>query len=138
MLTAIEMNFEGLEIQKWKENGAFFVLFADDSKTSVTVYAKRLQSAPKRTFWVLSKNWVVDRFWSYRLWDIEGKSIKKLESQQKIMKLSSRVELNKIFQMHVNILSKLWLIFCWHQRKTQKMSHYWHLNDHNLDSKHDN
>ena len=32
-------------------------------------------------------------------------------------------ELNRIyqiFQMHLNILSKLWLICCWHQQKIQK------------------
>ena len=29
-------------------------------------------------------------------------------------------KLNKIFLMHVNILSKLWLIFCCHQQKIQK------------------
>ena len=46
--------------------------------------------------------------------------------------------LNKIFQMHVNIFSKLLLIFCWHQQKIQKMSYFWHFNDHNLGSKHDN
>ena len=47
-------------------------------------------------------------------------------------------ELNKIFQMHVNVLSKLWLIFCWHQQKIQKMSQFWHIIDHNLGSKLDN
>ena len=47
-------------------------------------------------------------------------------------------ELNKLYQMHVNILSKLWLIFCWHQQKIQKMSHFLLFNDHNLESKHDN
>ena len=35
-------------------------------------------------------------------------------------------------------MSKLWLIFCWHQPKIQKMIHFWHFNDHNLGSKHDN
>ena len=34
------------------------------------------------------------------------------------------------------IFSKLWLIFCWHQQKLQKMSHFWHFNDHNCRSKH--
>ena len=29
-------------------------------------------------------------------------------------------ELNKIFQMHINILSKLWLSFFWHKQKIQK------------------
>ena len=33
-------------------------------------------------------------------------------------------ELDKIFQMHLNILPKLWLIFCCHQQKIQKMIHF--------------
>ena len=40
--------------------------------------------------------------------------------------------------MHVNNLSILWLIFCWHQEKKQKMSHLWHFNDHNSRCKRDN
>ena len=46
-------------------------------------------------------------------------------------------ELNKISQLHWNILLKLWLIFYCHEQKIQKMSHFWHLNDHNSRSKHD-
>ena len=34
MLTGMELNFESLEIQKWKP---FFLFFTDDSKTLVTV-----------------------------------------------------------------------------------------------------
>ena len=37
MLTGKELNFEGLEMQKMKKNGSFFVFFADDSETLVTV-----------------------------------------------------------------------------------------------------
>ena len=33
-------------------------------------------------------------------------------------------EIDKIFQMHLNILPKLWLIFCCHQQKIQKMIHF--------------
>ena len=125
MLTDMELNFEGLEIQQWKKMA-------------------------QRSFWVLSGNGLDHRFWSYRLWDIESRNIKKLLSQQKIMELcnfkgwclasgsseSSNPQyflkkLNKIFQMHVNILSKLWLIFYWHQQKIQKLSHFWRFNDHN-------
>ena len=40
--------------------------------------------------------------------------------------------------MHLNISLKLWLIFCCHQQKIVKMSHLWHFNDHNSESKHDN
>ena len=44
-------------------------------------------------------------------------------------------ELNKIFQMHLNILSKLGLIFCCHQQKIQKIRLF---NDNNFEKKHDN
>ena len=39
MLTDMELNFEGLEIQKWKKKkkGIFFAFFADDSKALATV-----------------------------------------------------------------------------------------------------
>ena len=47
-------------------------------------------------------------------------------------------ELNKIFLTHLHILPKLWLIFCCHRQKIQKMSHFWHFNDHNWGSKLDN
>ena len=47
-------------------------------------------------------------------------------------------ELNKISQAHLNMLLKLWLIFCCHQQKMQKISHFWRCNDHNSGgSKHD-
>ena len=46
-------------------------------------------------------------------------------------------ELNKIFQMHVNILQKLWLIFCCYFQKIQQMSNSWHSNNYNSRSKHD-
>ena len=39
--------------------------------------------------------------------------------------------------MHINILYKLWLSFCWHQQKIQKMSIFWHFKDYNLGRKHD-
>ena len=97
------------------------------------------------------------RFWSYCLWDIDARNIKNWWISKTIWILcvfrgwylyngSSKSnnpyhflrELNKIFQIHVNILSKLWLIFCWHQPKIQKMIHFWYFNDHNLGSKHDN
>ena len=93
-------------------------------------------------------------FWSYRSWVIKGGNIKKLLSQLKnniyiyIFKglylangssectnsLHFLKELNKVFQMFVNIFSKLPLIFCWHHQKIQKMSHFWHFNDHNSGS----
>ena len=38
---------------------------------------------------------------------------------------------NKIFQLHLNVLPKLWLTFCCHQQRIQKMSHLRHFNDHN-------
>ena len=57
MLTGTDLNVESLEILKWKEkNGTFFVCFADDSKTLVTVHVKHLKSATTRSFWVHSEN----------------------------------------------------------------------------------
>ena len=44
-------------------------------------------------------------------------------------------ELNNIFQVHLNILPKLWLMFCCYQQYIQKMSHFWPFNDHNSRSK---
>ena len=46
-------------------------------------------------------------------------------------------ELNKIFKMHLNILSRLWLIVCCHQQKIKKMRHFGHFNDYNFGSKQD-
>ena len=78
----MELNFEALAKQKWKR-WLIFCIFADDSKALVTVQAKDLKSAPKISFWVLSENGMIHRFWSHRLWDVEGRNIKKLLSQQK-------------------------------------------------------
>ena len=116
---------------------AHFLYSADESKI-VTVWEKYL-SAPERFYWVLSEKGMVNRLWSYRLWDIEGKNIKKLLSQQKLPKpcifnswhlvngsSESKTpyyflkERSNIFQVHLNILPKLWLIFCCHQQKLQK------------------
>ena len=36
--------------------------------------------------------------------------------------------------MNVNILPKLYLIFCCHQQKIQNMSHFWHFDYHNLET----
>ena len=47
-------------------------------------------------------------------------------------------ELSKIFKVNLDILPKLWLIFCCHQQNIQKLSHFWHINDHNSWSKHGN
>ena len=40
MLTGMELNFEGLEMQIKKKKDTFFVFFADDSKKLVTVSGK--------------------------------------------------------------------------------------------------
>ena len=45
-------------------------------------------------------------------------------------------DLNKIFQVLLSILPKMWLFGC-HQQKIQKMSHVSHFNDHNWGTKHD-
>ena len=31
--------------------------------------------------------------------------------------------------MHIDILPKLWLLFCYHHLKIQKMNHFWNFND---------
>ena len=60
--------------------------FSDGSKKLVTVWTKRLHAC-ERPFWVLSENCIVNRFWSYCLWDIKGRNIKKTwRSNQKITK----------------------------------------------------
>ena len=46
--------------------------------------------------------------------------------------------INQIFPVHLNILPKLWLIFCCYQEKIWKMRHFWHFKDHNSGSKHHN
>ena len=40
--------------------------------------------------------------------------------------------------MHLSILPKLLKILCCHQQKIQKMTDFWHFNDHNYAIKHDN
>ena len=45
---------------------------------------------------------------------------------------------NKIFQVRLNILPKLQLIFCFQQQKIQKTIHFWHFTGHNSWSKYDN
>ena len=40
--------------------------------------------------------------------------------------------LNKTFQMHLNMLPKLGLIFCCIQQKVHKMSNFWHSDGHYL------
>ena len=99
---------------------------------------------------------MVNRLSSYRSWDIEGRNIiKNCWVGKKYRNLvfirvcfptgSSEAniphhflkDLNKIFQMHVNILPKLWLIFCCHLQKIQIMSNFWHSNNYNSRGKHD-
>ena len=59
-------------------------------------------------------------------------------AQNSIIHKHFRKELNKIFQMNLTIFPKLWRILGCNQQKIQKMSHFWHFNDHNSGSKHDN
>ena len=40
--------------------------------------------------------------------------------------------------MHLSILPKLLVILCCHQLKIQKMTDFWHFNDHNYAITHDN
>ena len=37
MLTGMELNFQGLEVPKWRKMVNFFVFFADNSKILATV-----------------------------------------------------------------------------------------------------
>ena len=102
------------------KNGSFFIFSADDSKILVLVWASHL-NAPERSYSVLSENGVVNRLWSYRLWDIEGRNIIKncWVGKKHQNPVFSRVyyatgsseaniphhflkQLNKIFQMDVN------------------------------------
>ena len=46
-------------------------------------------------------------------------------------------ELKTIFQVHLNILPKLGLVFCCYQQRIWKIRHFWHSKDHNFESKHD-
>ena len=67
-----------------------YFLLVTDSKKLVTVWVKYSEylTALERSYWVFSENGMVNRLWSYRLWDIEGRNIKKLLSQQKKTKSS--------------------------------------------------
>ena len=42
---------------------------SDDNIKLTTAWAKYL-SAPERSYWVLSENGMVNKFWSYHSWDI--------------------------------------------------------------------
>ena len=106
----IDLSFEGLQLQKWniltdrvqrtdEKNGIVcpvlfpprvmvikilkmahcFVFYAYDSKTLITVWAKCL-NAPDRSYWVLSENGMFNRFWSYHVWNTEGRITKNSES----------------------------------------------------------
>ena len=70
----MQLNFQGLEMQLWN---------IPRDRAQEVVWAKYL-SAPERSYWGFSENVMVNRLWSYRLWDIEGRNVKKLMSQQKI------------------------------------------------------
>ena len=138
------------------KNGSFFVFSADGSKKSVIVLANYL-NASEWSYWVLSENGMIHRLWSYLSWDIEGRNIIKNCRVGKNYRnpVFSRVhyatdnpeanilrhflkDLKKIFQIHVNISPKLWLIFCCHLQKTQQMSNFWHSNNYNSMGKNDN
>ena len=120
-----------IKMSKWVI--IFFVFFADDNKTLVTAGTKYL-SASGRSYRVLSENGMIIRLWS--LWDIEHRNcwISKRFLKSCIFKgwylanSSSEPnnpwhfvkEWNKIFQMHLNNLPKLWIMFCCCQQKNTK------------------
>ena len=74
----MELNFEGLEMQKW--NIPMDRTWRVDEKNAVIFLV--IMFAPR--VMVIT---MVNRFWSYRLRYIEGRNIKKQLSQQKINKL---------------------------------------------------
>ena len=41
-------------------------------------------------------------------------------------------DFNKIYQVHLNIIPKLWIMFCCHQQKILKTTYFWLFNDHNF------
>ena len=61
----------------------FSLIFCSNNKNTVLV---KYLSASERSYWILSENDMVNRLWTYSLWDIENSNIKKLLSQQKILK----------------------------------------------------
>ena len=59
---------------------------ADDSKKVATVTTKYVSVAPKRPYWVLLNNGMVNRLLSYHLWDIMERNIKNYWVSKKISK----------------------------------------------------
>ena len=127
----------------------------NDSKKIFTDWEKYL-SPPERSNWVFPRNSMVSMLWSKLWWDTKGKNIKKSTKpiQQFRNSVFSRVgillkswelsspwnflkERNEIFQMQLNVLYNLWLMFCCNQQKVQKMGHFWHFSDHKSESNHD-
>ena len=121
-----------LKCQKWLIFCAF-CWWQKNSSNSVKMFKGTWK------YWVPSEDDVVYRLWSYRSWNIEDRNIEKTaESAKKISKFwvfrvdillivaQSSIpynflkELNKIFQMHLNILVNLWLIFLVISRKYKK------------------
>ena len=86
----ITFNLRVVVIKILKVTHFLYFLLVTDSKKLVTVWVKYLEylTALERSYWVFSENGMVNRLWSYRLWDIEGRNIKKLLSQQKKTKSS--------------------------------------------------
>ena len=68
------------------KNGPFFMFSADDSKKSVTLWAKYL-SVPERSYCVLSENDMVNRLWGYRSWDNEGRIIERTAESANITEI---------------------------------------------------
>ena len=66
------------------------------------------------------------RFWIFcwlsSFYDTSTLNILRTETPKPINHTIFMKELNKIFQRHSNVLPTLWLIFCCHQQKIQKMS----------------
>ena len=92
-----------------------------------------------------SKNGMVNRYWRY--FEILRVKISKKLLFLRVVILLMTVQpnnlqhflkkLNKSFKIHLNMLPKLWLMFCCHQQNIQKMSQCWHFNDHKPGSKYD-
>ena len=153
----MKLHFEGIEMQKWKKWHIICIFCWRQQKISHSldktfrkVHLKDLFEFFQKMVWYIgfgiiickksrveiSKNcWVSKKIMKlciFKGWRLVNGSWGSNNPEHFLR------ELSKIVQMRVNILSKLWLIFCWYQQKIREMSHSWHFNDHNLGSKHDN
>ena len=68
-------------------------------------------------------------------WNVQRYRVQKVDEKDRVICLVI-IFTQKISQLHLNALPKLWLIFCCCQQKIQKKSHALHFNNHNSGSEH--